>query len=243
MDQRQAVTGIRLLFAAPVGEELQRGEYLGASTRRSDHEGEIVNAEFPALIVDGDGGYDARRFMVRELNWDPETNEVLSFAVDFQLIAATPFPPGSRQSRPYRGTVAFNSHLGLVECAIPDPFVTLGGGTCYDGDWYPPGMRLPDFACATPDPFVALGGGICSKGGWTPREIVSLPPVWGDGCRIPDPFVSLGGGTCVRGDWYPPGMPVPRPAVCTTPDPFVSLGGGTCRNGGWLPPGMDGGGA
>jgi len=103
-------------------------------------------------------------------------------------------------------------------CSTPDPFVSLGGGTCCDGDWLPPGM-----ACTVPTP----------------------PPPPSGACTTPDPFVSLGGGTCCNGSWLPPGMactiptpPPPPSGACTTPDPFVSLGGGTCCNGGWLPPGM-----
>src|SRR5262245_39394146 len=53
-----------------------------------------------------------------------------------------------------------------IGCATPDPFVTLGGGTCVNGGWLPPGMEpvvtptpqlstpLPVAAdCPTPDPF------------------------------------------------------------------------------------------
>jgi hypothetical protein len=31
---------------------------------------------------------------------------------------------------------------GGTTCGTPDPFVILGGGTCYNGDWLPPGMLL-----------------------------------------------------------------------------------------------------
>jgi hypothetical protein len=27
-------------------------------------------------------------------------------------------------------------------CTTPDPFVVLGGGTCYNGGWLPPGMVI-----------------------------------------------------------------------------------------------------
>jgi endonuclease/exonuclease/phosphatase family metal-dependent hydrolase len=116
-------------------------------------------------------------------------------------------------------------------CATPDPFVALGGGTCYKGGWFPPGMAIP-------------GGG----GATTPTP---PPPAAPATCTTPDPFVALGGGTCYRGGWFPPGMAIPggggattpapppaAPSGCATPDPFVALGGGTCYNGGWFPPGM-----
>ena len=117
-------------------------------------------------------------------------------------------------------------------CTIPDPFVSLGGGTCFSGDWWPPGLTPPGVNPPPPPP--------------------SPPPSSPAGCTIPNPFVSLGGGTCFNGDWWPPGLtppgvspnPPPAPAPpaspggCTIPDPFVSLGGGTCVNGDWWPPGL-----
>ena len=124
-------------------------------------------------------------------------------------------------------------------CATPDPFVALGGGTCFNGGWLPPGVAPPSgdaappppppppaqTGCATPDPFVALGGGTCVNGGW-------LPP----GLTPPGPEPPSGGGS----GQPPPPPPPPPPAQtgCSTPDPFVALGGGTCFNGGWLPPGI-----
>lgn len=65
----------------------------------------------------------------------------------------------------------------LPGCVTPDPFVALGGGTCSNGGWYPPGMSAP-----APPPSPTPGG-----------------------CLTPDPFVVLGGGRCVNGGWYPPG--------------------------------------
>jgi endonuclease/exonuclease/phosphatase family metal-dependent hydrolase len=115
-------------------------------------------------------------------------------------------------------------------CTTPDPFVALGGGTCYKGGWFPPGMAIP------------------GRGATTPTPAPAAPST----CTTPDPFAALGGGTCYKGGWFPPGMsipgrgaaaPVPAPApaapsACTTPDPFTVLGGGTCYGGGWFPPGM-----
>ena len=99
----------------------------------------------------------------------------------------------------------------LAGCVTVDPFTALGGGTCYNGGWLPPGIPVP-----------------------------APPTIVPGGCVAPDPFVILGGGTCVNGGWLPPGIPPPPPPVpggCTTPDPFVAIGGGVCFNGGWRPRG------
>jgi len=112
-------------------------------------------------------------------------------------------------------------------CTTPDPFVALGGGTCFNGGWYPPTIPAPQPSPQTPP-----------------------PPVTG-GCTTPDPFTAMGGGTCLNGGWYPPnGAPAPAPTTpptttppppppppptggCTTPNPFVAFGAGVCVNGGW----------
>ena len=106
--------------------------------------------------------------------------------------------------------------------------MALGGGTCFNGGWYPPGMPLPGTPAAPP-----------------PAPTPTAPPPAGGGtCATPDPFVALGGGTCFNSGWYPPGMPLPgTPAApptmpgCIGPDPFVGIPGliGLCVNGGWLP--------
>ena len=111
-------------------------------------------------------------------------------------------------------------------CATPDPFITIGGGRCSGGNWYPPGMTIP----TTPLPPSP------------PTEPTTPAP---DTCAIPDPFVSLGGGTCVNGNWYPPGMPLPdltppkppTPSGCPGSDPFLGLTGlaGVCIHGDWIP--------
>jgi hypothetical protein len=137
-------------------------------------------------------------------------------------------------------TVSGGSERRLDGCYAPDPFAAMGGGTCYDDGWLPPGMTPPTGATTPP---------------------TSPPPSSSMGnCSTPDPFSAMGGGTCYNGGWLPPGMsppstatapPPPNPpamqtppppsdstAGCATPDPFVEIGGGTCYNGGWLPPGM-----
>jgi hypothetical protein len=128
---------------------------------------------------------------------------------------------------------------GGPACATPDPFVALGGGTCVNGGWLPPGIVPPP----APPPST------------TPPPTPPPTPTGGTGCATPDPFVALGGGTCVNGGWLPPGIappPAPPPTTtppptlpppptggtgCATPDPFVSIPGlvGKCVNGGWVP--------
>jgi hypothetical protein len=126
-------------------------------------------------------------------------------------------------------------------CTTPDPFASMGGGTCYNGGWLPPGIPVPGQTVAPPPPGPAP----------TPTPSPTPAPVPSGVCTTSDPFVSLGGGTCYNGGWLPPGIPTPSPSAppapglppvsdgtCSTPDPFESMGGGTCYNGGWLPPGM-----
>jgi hypothetical protein len=140
----------------------------------------------------------------------------------------TPVPTPSPSPSPAPAPAPAPSTGG---CTTPDPFVALGGGTCYQGNWLPPGMPIPGSPAPAPAP----------------------APVSSGRCATPDPFVVLGGGTCYQGNWLPPGMPIPgaptaapapAPAPstttirCATPDPFVALGGGRCYQGNWLPPGM-----
>ncbi len=172
-----------------------------------------------------------------------------------------------------------------ASCPGADPFAILGGGTCADGNWLPPGITPPGTpapipptpptptpapptaapsTCPGPDPFAILGGGTCANGDWYPPGItppgapsVPVPPTpptlpvpapptpSPGGCPGADPFAILGGGTCVGGNWYPPGLTppgTPTPPVapptsgCPGLDPFVILGGGRCIGGNWYPP-------
>lgn len=129
-------------------------------------------------------------------------------------------------------------------CTTPDPFVALGGGTCANGGWLPPGTAFftaplpapPQVGgCTTPDPFTAIGGGTCLNGGWMPRNVATPPPPpavapptppaqspapQGGGCMTSDPFLALGGGTCFNGGWFPPGMlPAPGNVTPVAPPP------------------------
>jgi hypothetical protein len=67
----------------------------------------------------------------------------------------------------------------------------MGGGTCYNGGWLPPGMAAPSGSTApTPSPAPS------------PAPGPSAP----SGCSTADPFANMGGGTCYKGGWLPPGM-------------------------------------
>jgi hypothetical protein len=152
---------------------------------------------------------------------------------------------GSSDSPPY---IPYSTPLTTVTstCATPDPFATMGGGTCYNGGWLPPGMAPPNTtpstgsggfstagtstgaSCTSPDPFVSMGGGTCWYGGWLPPAMT--PPGGGSPSGPPSP----GSGSQSPGGTSGGSTGVP----CTTPNPFATMGGGTCYNGGWLPPGM-----
>jgi hypothetical protein len=167
-------------------------------------------------------------FRVHSVNW----LGTLSTSGDF--ILATGGTPGG----------------GSGGCVTPDPFSSMGGGTCWNGGWLPPGIAPPSGAvppvlgpslpstppanhgiCANADPFAGMGGGVCWNGGWLPPGMVP-PSVYNPPSAAPTPPV-LG-----------PSLPqIPAPSApsggggCATSDPFSTLGGGTCWNGGWLPPG------
>jgi hypothetical protein len=119
-------------------------------------------------------------------------------------------------------------------CTTPDPFTVLGGGTCINGNWLPPGSAGVSEVPVPSLPVPSLT---------EPREErpAERPPTTG-GCTGPDPFVAIGGGWCVSGGW------IPRLSVsgdlsggsvigCLGPDPFVTLPGlrGSCVNGAWVP--------
>jgi hypothetical protein len=78
--------------------------------------------------------------------------------------------------------------MPTADCVTPDPFATLGGGTCFNGGWLPPGMPPP---------------------GGTPALQPPSPPPTEGGCLTPDPFITLSNliGSCVNGGWIPvPGV-------------------------------------
>ena len=214
--------------------------------------------------------------------WQTADFDHVTVSTDTTLPAAAA-SSAALASLPTTPTVA-SSSMGGAACTTPDPFLSIGGGTCVNGGWIPgvststssdlgldsspttgsPTSTVSASSCTTPDPFVSIGGGTCVNGGWIPGGMTSASsaastptttasaPTTAAGCTTPDPFVSIGGGTCVNGGWIPGGMtsastpasapstsaPVPTTSVstgCTIPDPFVSIGGGTCVNGGWIP--------
>jgi glucose/arabinose dehydrogenase len=165
----------------------------------------------------------------------------------------------------YRLAMASSGPSSDPGCSTPDPFASLGGGTCVNGGWLPPGVTPPapstpppaNPAPSNPPPPNPTPTPPAPPPAPTPTQPApSTPPPANTGCTTPDPFVSMGGGTCYNGGWLPPGLAPPAPpqpstpppstpppgpppaSTCSTPDPFASLGGGTCYNGGWLPPGI-----
>jgi glucose/arabinose dehydrogenase len=170
--------------------------------------------------------------------------------------------PGAPPAAP----VAPPTQSPAAGCTTPDPFASMGGGTCYNGGWLPPGIQVP-----APDPVAPpiappappVQPPVEPPPATPPVTPPAEPPT--SSCVGSDPFAAMGGGTCYNGGWLPPGAyvppappatppptpsPTPTPvtppstptppssASCTTPDPFASMGGGTCWNGGWLPPGI-----
>jgi Divergent InlB B-repeat domain len=217
-------------FRAPLGQVLRAGSYLGASRA-------VVRTTSPGMDIFGNArgcNIIVGQFTVHEIQFDPNTGAVVAFAADYEQHCEQATAPA------LTGTVNYRATFEMEHCPTADPFASLGGGTCYNGGWLPPGMPVPTTPSSPSPP--------------PPSPPPSPPPPSPSPgtCTTADPFASLGGGTCYNGGWLPPGMPTPGggtnptppspppppPAGCTTPDPFTSLGGGTCRNGGWLPPGM-----
>ena len=115
--------------------------------------------------------------------------------------------------------------------------------TCANGNWYPPGMSIPNAPGppappAPPEP---------------PAPLPPAPPVPPTSvCSTVQPGPQW---TCANDSWYPPGMTIPgppappgapapphgpappSPAGCVTPDPFVGIPGlaGICTDGNWTP--------
>jgi len=130
-----------------------------------------------------------------------------------------------------------------ASCVTADPFLSMGGGTCVNGGWLPPGMQLS-----------STGATLGSTTAPPPPPPGALQVAAPSSCITPDPFVALGGGACVRGNWLPPGMFLPAdvtttPAAPAAPPPVwqssptgcLSVRPGidwVCRAGNWLPPGM-----
>jgi hypothetical protein len=163
------------------------------------------------------------------------------------LAPGMPIPGGSSTLAvvPTAPAPAPSPTASAGSCSTSDPFVSMGGGSCYNGGWLPPGIPVPGTSSAPATTPVV------------PTPSAPVAPTGATSCASADPFQAMGGGTCYNGGWLPPGMaipgggsalpspsPAPAPAGpstavgCQMPDPFVALGGGTCVSGGWRPPGM-----
>ena len=157
-------------FAAEVsasGRVVSLGRIADSSSFAGDYASLAFNPASGTFLTAGVSG--GSRLLLRELNQygAPLSAPTLSRQLVDGVISVPPAVSDWRVPTP-------------GGCTTPDPFVALGGGTCVNGGWYPPGMGAP---VPTPPP----------------------PPVPG-GCITPDPFVALGGGRCINGGWYPPGM-------------------------------------
>jgi hypothetical protein len=182
-----------------------------------------------SIITDGatqNGGsfYPRTTQHVGAKQWDVVYSRNYQAATN-QIVATSSTGGGS-------GATAGGSTGGTTTtgCSTPDPFASLGGGTCVNGGWLPPGSGSTSTStggCTSTQP---ASDWVCVNGGWVPPTTTSS----GSGCSTPDPFLSIGGGTCVNGGWIP-GTSGTSTSGCSTPDPFASIGGGSCVNGGWVP--------
>jgi List-Bact-rpt repeat protein len=191
------------------------------------------------------------RFTIYEVTVAPHpsflTGQITSIAVDFEQTCAAGTIRGALRYRSTRSQlIPFDPAVPAPppppapsSCTAADPFVSLGGGTCCNGGWLPPGM-----ACA-----VGSGGSSGSSGSGGSTGSIGSGST-GAACTTPDPFASLGGGTCCNGGWLPPGMACSggsggsggssgstSSTGCVGPDPFASIPTlvGVCINGGWVP--------
>ncbi len=250
-----AVSSWTLDFKAPSGKRLAAGTYLNAA-RAPTMLGHGRFWIFPPILNVRTTGRECTSItgdvVVKELVIEGTT--VSRFAVDFEQHCNAPSAP------PLTGKLRWNSLQDLSVCGTPDPFAVLGGGTCYQGGWRPPGMPLPAPSgsdCSTPDPFVALGGGTCVDGGWLPpghpgavigssagpagSSTPSANPGGSTTCTTTQPGPSW---VCVNGGWVPPDHPLALSGSssstgssgttsCTTVRPGPAW---VCVNGGWVPP-------
>lgn len=167
------------------------------------------------------------------------------FLVQLRTTGAPLGAPGSMAAYSSAGA----SSTTASGCVTPDPFISIGGGTCVNGGWIPGGMVGTTTSTAAPS------GPPSDPAPPATSTTSSASP-----CATPDPFMAIGGGACVNGGWIPAGMSAPSSSAsssstpstsststvvitsstpssagCTISDPFVSIGGGTCVNGGWIP--------
>jgi hypothetical protein len=133
------------------------------------------------------------------------------------LPPGMPVPAGGTAPAPSPTPAPSPSPTPVTQgCTSADPFAAMGGGTCYNGGWLPPGMPVPGGTGSTTS---------------TPPPTTQPPPIT-QGCNTSDPFVILGGGVCYLGGWLPPGSRVSLKGVMHVIDPatdewVIELANGT----------------
>lgn len=183
----------------------------------SDSDGSIASVAF---YVNGTlmGTSTSVPYTLSWVSWNTGTYSVVAIATDNQG-ATTASNAVSFRVEDRTGTLH-------SLCATNDPFAELGGGSCLNGAWLPPGYTPPTDGTVNMPVF---DNGTQSAG-----------------CTTKDPYASLGGGSCVGGGWLPPGMSLPTgtifegaagPATCSSADPFSGMQGliGVCLRGTWVP--------
>ena len=109
--------------------------------------------------------------------------------------AAPPPPPSPPPPQPPPPPPPPPPANGDGTCATPDPFVEMGGGTCSNGGWYPPGVQPPGQPSPPPP------GPNPPPPPPPPPAPPPPPPTGGDdSCVTPDPFAAMGGGPAPTAD-------------------------------------------
>src|SRR6185295_714139 len=69
------------------------------------------------------------------------------------VSAPTPTPTPTPTPAPsLASAVTSASTSSGAGCATPDPFTVMGGGTCFNGGWFPPGMIVDQSSAPAPTP-------------------------------------------------------------------------------------------
>lgn len=120
------------------------------------------------------------RFRVHEWRKSPLTGQ-FAFAADFEGRCGSPTDPLLTGSIRYQATFEMPTPTPPPPpppaCPLPDPFAGLGGGTCHNGGWLPPGMTPPSTPPLPPASIVVLqsepgdyvGGGVDAT--FTPASV------------------------------------------------------------------------
>jgi hypothetical protein len=158
-----------------------------------------------------------------------EDSSEITSVIQNNFIVTTPTPSGTGQD----------------SCRVPDPFISLGGGTCVKDHWLPRGLPAPRPANTPTPPAPSAPTAIALR--LTPATPTAE-------CQTPDPYRNIGGGTCSSGTWVPPRRTAQASAAdrastptsiqtppstdqCTGTDPYEGLLGlvGMCSDGKWVP--------